>query len=151
MRISVIGGSSVDEETAERARSVGRHLAERGHTVVCGGLGGVMAAVCRGATAAGGQTIGLLPTSDPQTANDDVTVPIVTGLGNARNALVVANGDAVIAIDGAYGTLSEIALALDADLPVAGIDTHEVEGVEPVSSPVEAVEYVETAVDEPSL
>jgi predicted Rossmann-fold nucleotide-binding protein len=76
-----------------------------------------------------------------------VTVPIATGLGNARNALVVANGDAAIAIDGAYGTLSEIALALDASVPVAGLETHDVEGVEPVGTPEAAVEYVEQAVD----
>jgi hypothetical protein len=107
----------------------------------------VTAAVCRGARKRDGQTIGILPGSDSTGANDHVTVPIATGLGNARNALVVANGDAAIAIDGAYGTLSEIALALDASVPVAGLETHDVEGVEPVGTPEAAVEYVEQAVD----
>lgn len=143
MRVSVIGGSTVDNSTYKRARSVGEALAGRGHTVVCGGRTGVMEAVCRGASEAGGQTIGILPETDPDTANEYVDVPIATGLGNARNALVVHNGAAAIAIDGRYGTLSEIALALDAGLPVAGLDTHDVEGVVAVDTPTEAVETVE--------
>jgi uncharacterized protein (TIGR00725 family) len=148
MRVSVIGGSTADTELGERARTLGQILASRGHVVVCGGRGGVMAAVCRGARDHGGRTIGLLPGSDPGAANDHVTVPIATGMGNARNALVVGNGDGVIALDGAYGTLSEIALALDAGLPIAGIDTHDVDGVEAVRSPMAAVEYVEDASDQ---
>ena len=145
MRISVIGGSSIDEETAAVAEALGERVAERGHTVVCGGLGGVMEAVCRGARAAGGETIGILPTADRRDANPHVTVPIATGMGHARNALVVMNGDAAIAVDGAGGTLSEIGLALAQGRPVAGLDTHDVDGVEPVDSPAAAVEYVERA------
>jgi hypothetical protein len=147
MRVSVIGGSNVDQEMADRAYAVGQRLAEHGHTVVCGGRGGVMEAVCRGARERGGETIGILPGTDSGAANEHVTVPIVTGMGNARNALVVANGDAAIAIDGAYGTLSEIALTLDAGLPVAGLETHDVDGVDAVSTPEAAVASIEEAVD----
>jgi uncharacterized protein (TIGR00725 family) len=145
MRVSVIGGSSIDGETAAVAEALGERLAERGHVVVCGGLGGVMEAVCRGAREAGGETIGILPTDDRRDANRHVTVPIATGMGHARNALVVMNGDAAVAVDGAGGTLSEIGLALAQGRPVAGLDTHEVDGVEPVDSPAAAVAYVERA------
>lgn len=106
MRVSVIGGSSVPAETAAVAEELGERLANRGHTVVCGGLGGVMAAVCRGAANAGGETIGVLPTGRCEDANPHVTTPIATGMGHARNALVVMNGDAAIAVDGSHGTLS---------------------------------------------
>ncbi len=147
MRISVIGGSTVSTDTYEQARAVGQHLGERGHTVVCGGLGGVMEAVCRGATDAGGRTIGILPSADSTDANAYVDIPIATGLGDARNALVAYNGAGVIAIDGAYGTLSEIALSLNADRPVVGLDTHAVEGVKAVDTPLAAVDAIETAVD----
>ena len=164
MRVSVIGGSSIDDETRAQAREVGRLLGERGHTVVCGGLGGVMAAACRGAREHDAETIGLLPAgravdrretaerasgnaaSRRADANEWVTTPIATGLGNARNPLVVLNGDAVIAIDGAAGTLSELGHALDHGRPVAGLDTHHVglEGFRAVETPAEAVEYVES-------
>ena len=145
MRVSVIGGSSIDGETAAVAEALGEQLAERGHVVVCGGLGGVMEAVCRGARAAGGETIGILPTDDRADANPHVTTPIATGMGHARNALVVMNGDAAVAVDGAGGTLSEIGLALAQGRPVAGLDTHGVDGVEAAESPAEAVAYVERA------
>ncbi|MDB2236783.1 TIGR00725 family protein [Halorubrum ezzemoulense] len=145
MRVSVIGGSTIGPETAAVAEALGERLAERGHAVVCGGLGGVMAAVCRGARTADGETIGILPTDDRRDANPHVTTPIATGLGHARNALVVMNGDAAVAVDGAGGTLSEIGLALAQGRPVAGIDTHDVDGVEAVDSPTAAVTYVERA------
>ena len=147
MRVSVIGGGSATGETYETARSVGRALGERGHDVVCGGLSGVMEGVCRGANEAGGRTIGILPGEDPRTANEYVDVPIVTGLGNARNVLVVLNGEAAIAVAGRHGTLSEIGHALDFGRPVVGIETHEIPGVEAVETPEEAVEYVERAVE----
>ena len=148
MRVSVIGGSSVPPETAAVAAELGERLANRGHAVVCGGLGGVMEAVCRGAREAGGETIGVLPTDRPSDANRHVTVPIATGLGHARNAVVVMNGDAAIAVDGSHGTLSEIGMALAHGRAVAGLDTHDVAGVEAVESPAEAVDYVEEAVGE---
>jgi uncharacterized protein (TIGR00725 family) len=149
MRVSVIGGSSVTDSEYELARELGRVLAERGHELVCGGLGGVMEAACRGATGADGHTIGILPVENRAAANEYVETVVATGLGNARNTLVVLNGDAAIAVDGHTGTLSEIALARDYGRPVAGLDTHSVEGlgVEAVETPLAAVEYVESAVE----
>jgi uncharacterized protein (TIGR00725 family) len=110
--------------------------------VVCGGLGGVMEAACRGAKDAGGTTVGILPGLDRTAANQFVDVAIPTGLGEARNALVVRAADAVIAIDGGYGTLSEIALALKAGKRVVGLGTWDVEGVDAVDSPEAAVDTV---------
>ena len=146
MRVSVIGGSVPPESAREQAVVVGQKLAERGHEVVCGGGSGVMEAVCRGAREFDGHTIGILPEADRTAANEYVTTPIATGMGNARNALVVLNGDAAIAIDGSTGTLSEIGLALDYGRPVAGLQTHDIDAVEHVDSPTAAVEYVESAV-----
>lgn len=148
MRVSVVGGSSVDAETAAVAEALGERLAERDHTVVCGGLSGVMTAVCRGAKRAGGHTVGILPTDDPRDANEYVDTPIATGMGHGRNPIVAMNGDAMIAVDGGYGTLSEIAIGCVYGLPVAGLDTHDVDGVEPVETPAEAIDYVESAVGE---
>ena len=146
MRVSVIGGGSVDEATAERARTVGRLLGERGAVVVCGGLGGVMEAACAGASAAGGRTVGILPSADRRDANEYVDVAVATGLGHARNALVVMNGDAVVAVDGGAGTLSELGYAGVFDRPVAGLGTHDAPGIEAVDTPEEAVDYVVSSV-----
>ncbi|MFC6756800.1 MULTISPECIES: TIGR00725 family protein [Haloarcula] len=145
MRVAVIGGSTVTDREYEQARDVGRVLGEHGHEVVCGGLGGVMEAVCAGARETGGHTIGILPNEDRATANEYVETAVATGIGNARNVLVVMNGEAVIAVDGSSGTLSEIGHALDMDRPVAGIGTHSLEGIEHVESAEAAVEYVESA------
>lgn len=148
MRVSVIGsGSSLDADTETVAESVGRLLADRGYTVVCGGMGGVMLAVCRGAHEAGGETIGILPAADPAAANPFVTTAIATGMGHARNVLVPMNGEAVIAIDGSGGTLSELGFADVYDRPVAGLGTHELPWVKSVETPQAAVEYIEAAVD----
>jgi uncharacterized protein (TIGR00725 family) len=147
MRVSVIGGSTVDDETYEEARELGRLLAERGHTVVCGGYGGVMEAVCRGAKENDGRTVGVLSGDDPDEANDYVDVPVATNMGHARNALVVLNGEKVVAVDGASGTLSEIGHALSLEREVVGIDTHDVGGVTEVDTPHEAVERVESQRD----
>lgn len=119
--ISVIGSSTCSQEVARLAEEVGRELAKRGATVVCGGLGGVMEAVCKGAREAGGHTIGILPRDDRREANRWVEIPIVTGIGYARNAVVVKTGLAVIAIDGAFGTLSEIGHAVGQDNPLTVI------------------------------
>lgn len=146
MRVSVIGGSDVDEETYDTARSLGQLLADAGHTVVCGGLTGVMEGVAEGVDDRGGQTIGILPGKYRAEANRYIDTAIATGLGSARNVLVVRNGDAVVAVDGKTGTLSEIAHALDLGRPVAGIDTHDISGVSAVETPEEAVEYVESSV-----
>jgi uncharacterized protein (TIGR00725 family) len=147
MRVSVIGGSRVDEPTAERARTVGRLLGRRDHVVVCGGLGGVMEAVCAGASEADGETVGILPSTDRRDANEYVDTAIATGMGHARNAMVVMNGDAVVAVDGGAGTLSELGFAGVFDRPVAGLGTHDAPGVEAVDSPEAAVDYVVDAVE----
>jgi uncharacterized protein (TIGR00725 family) len=147
MRVSVIGGSTPSDEGLDAAREVGRLLAERDHTVICGGLGGVMGAVCRGASEAGGETIGILPGEDERAANEYVDTAIATGLGHARNALVVMNGDAVIAIDGAGGTLSEVGFASVYDRPIAGIGAPDAPHVEAVETPREALDYVERNAD----
>lgn len=123
MLISVIGGNSAPPELLDIAEQVGRLLARQGCTVVCGGRWGVMEAVCRGARSEGGHTIGILPAADRSDMNPYVEFPIVTGIGFARNPIVVLTGDAVIAIGGAYGTLSEIAHALTFGVPVIGVRT----------------------------
>ena len=105
--ISVIGAGEPDPVIAGLAEEVGRELAKRGATVVCGGLGGVMEAACRGAKSAGGTTIGILPGHDPAAANRWVDIPVCTGLGYAQNVIVVRTGRAVIAVGGAYGTLAD--------------------------------------------
>ncbi len=119
--ISVVGGDRASEAGLALAEEVGRELADRGCTVVCGGRSGVMEAVCRGARSRGGHTIGILPTMDRSGMNPYVEFPIVTGLGYARNAVVVLSGEAIIAIEGSYGTLSETALALAYHKPVVSL------------------------------
>ena len=123
MMISVLGGNTAPTEVLAAAETLGRELARRGCTIVCGGRGGVMEAVCRGARAEGGHTIGILPTEDLGDCNAYVEFPILTGLGYARNAIVVLSGEAVVAVDGSYGTLSEIAYALAYGKPVVGLHT----------------------------
>ena len=124
MIISVIGSSSPPrQELIDLGEEVGKELARRGATVVCGGLSGVMEAVCRGAKAEGGSTIGILPGRVPTDANQYVDIPIVTTMGYSRNIIVVHTGAAAIAIGGAFGTLCEIAYALDAGIPVIGLST----------------------------
>lgn len=119
------GGDDSPPEVLAQAEEVGRRLARAGAVVVCGGRGGVMAAACRGAHEEGGLTVGILPGADRSEANPFVDVAIPTGLGEARNALVIRAADAVVAIAGSYGTLSEIALALVAGTPVVGLGTWE--------------------------
>ena len=121
--IAVIGGGQCSREEARLAEEVGHELARRGATLICGGLGGVMEAACKGASLEGGTTIGILPGDDRQAANPYVQIPIVTGLGYARNIAVVKSAQAVIAIGGSYGTLSEISHALQSGIPVIGLNT----------------------------
>jgi uncharacterized protein (TIGR00725 family) len=123
MIIGVIGDSSCPPEEAKLAESVGELLAQRGATIVCGGLGGVMEAVCRGAKSKGGLTVGILPGQDSSMANSWVDIPVVTGIGEARNVVVAKSAQAIIAIGGNYGTLSEIAYALKSSIPVIGLNT----------------------------
>ncbi|RME81263.1 MAG: TIGR00725 family protein [Caldilineae bacterium] len=140
--VAVIGGATCSHQEADWAHQVGRLLAERGVGIVCGGRGGVMAAVCRGAVEAGGMSVGILPGESTAEANPWVRIALPTGLGEARNALVVRCGLGVIAIGGGYGTLSEIALALKAGKRVAGLGTWDIDGVRHVETPQEAVTYV---------
>jgi uncharacterized protein (TIGR00725 family) len=123
--IAVVGPGEAGVEQLEVAEDVGAAIAEAGAGLVCGGLGGVMEAACRGARSRGGLTVGLLPGLDREAANGWVVVAVPTGLGEARNALVVRAADAVVAIGGGWGTLSEIALALKTGVPVVGVDTWE--------------------------
>ena len=138
--MAVVGPGDASPEQEAVAEDVGRLLARRGAVVVCGGLGGVMEAACRGARGEGGTTVGILPGLDRGAANPHVSVAVPTGLGEARNALVVRAADALIAVGGAYGTLSEIALALKSGKPVVGLGTWEIDGVERAEGPETAVE-----------
>lgn len=124
-----MGAGSCTADVEAGAEAVGRALGRAGAVVVCGGLGGVMAAACRGAKAEGAATLGILPGDDRRAANAWVDVAVATGIGEARNALVVRAADAVVAIGGEYGTLSEIALALKMGRPVVGLGTWEITGV----------------------
>jgi uncharacterized protein (TIGR00725 family) len=121
--ISVIGASNCSAKESKLAEEVGRELARRGAVVICGGLNGVMEAVCRGAKSEGGLTVGILPGNNRRDANPYVDIPIITGIGYARNSIVAKSGQAVIAVGGKYGTLSEIAYALQDKIPVIGLGT----------------------------
>ena len=145
--IAVIGGGQCSPQEAEVAETVGRELARRGAILVCGGKGGVMEAACKGASAEGGITIGILPGDRRQAANPYVQIPIVTGIGYARNVIVVKSAQAVIAIDGNYGTLSEISHALESGIPVIGLNTWSLSkngqpdnSIIPAQNPTEAVD-----------
>lgn len=146
LQISVVGAGGEDAGVAALAEEVGGLVASAGARLVCGGLGGVMEAAARGAAAAGGDVIGILPSGDLGDANPYVTHPVATGIGHARNLAVVASGDAVIAIGGAWGTLSEIAFARRLERPVIGLRTWELRsasdeaGIELAEDPASAVE-----------
>ncbi len=147
MYVAVIGSASCSAEVAAQAEAVGREIARRGAVLVCGGRGGAMEAACRGAKAEGGTTVGILPGADRGEANRYVDIAITTGLGEARNAIVVRTADAVVAVSGGYGTLSEIGLALKMGRPVVGLDTWElrqdgqpVDAVVQATTPAQAVE-----------
>ena len=140
MIISVIGAGACSEEIYEIAENVGRLIALENAVLVTGGLGGVMEAASKGAKEAGGITVGILPGFSKDEANRFVSIPITTGLSHARNIIVVRSADAVIAVSGEYGTLSEIAVALKLGKPVIGISTWDnVEGIIKVNTPEEAV------------
>ena len=136
--MAVVGARQAPSKCYDQAERAGRELARRGAVVVSGGLGGVMEAACRGAKAEGGTTVGILPGTDRTAANPWVDIAVATGLGEARNVLVVAAADALVAVGGEYGTLSEIALALKAGKPVVGIGTWDISGVVRVDDPAEA-------------
>jgi uncharacterized protein (TIGR00725 family) len=138
--VAVVGPGEAGPAEEETAETVGRLLAQREAIVVCGGLGGVMTAACRGAAGANGITVGLLPGADRNEANPWVSVAVPTGLGELRNGLIVRAADAVIAVGGGYGTLSEVALALKAGKPVIGLGGWEIDGVQRVQSAEAAVQ-----------
>lgn len=145
--VSVIGaGHAAGDRELAWAHEVGRLLAEAGVVVVCGGLGGVMEAASRGAREAGGTVVGILPGEDRGEGNGYLTVAIPTGLGHARNALVARTADALIAVGGGYGTLSEIGLALKMGKPVIGLGTWQLSRAGILSEGVEAARHPKDAV-----
>jgi uncharacterized protein (TIGR00725 family) len=137
--VAVVGPGDATAAELTAAVAVGAELARAGVVLVCGGLGGVMEAACRGAREAGGTTVGILPGEDRTAANPFVDLAIPSGLGEARNALVVRSADALVAVGGGYGTLSEIALALKAGKRVVGLGAWDIEGVESAATPEQAV------------
>ena len=148
------GGADPPTDVLDAAEEVGRRLAEAGITVVCGGLGGVMEAAARGAAGVGGDVVGVVPSADPADANPHCTHVVATGIGHARNLAVVASGDAVVAIGGEWGTLSEIAFARRLGRPVIALRTwtvrgigpmEEAPGIVPASDPAAAVDAVQRA------
>lgn len=140
LRIGVIGASACSGKIARMAYDVGRMIAESGAILICGGMGGVMESACRGAIEAGGMTVGILPGSSAKDGNGNLTVPVVTGLGYARNAIVVQSSQVLIAIGGKYGTLSELAFAAQFGIPVVGISTWKIRTpMKHVKTPEEAV------------
>ncbi len=140
VRVGVIGGSRPGHKALQQAFRVGQLLAREGAVLVCGGLGGVMEAAARGAREGGGLTVGILPGNDTSGANAFIDIPVATGLGYTRNSLVAMNSDALIAIDGEYGTLSEIAFGMIYGKKIIGLVTWEIKGIVPAESPEEAVE-----------
>jgi uncharacterized protein (TIGR00725 family) len=137
--VAVIGPGEASPAELHAAEEIGAGLAGAGAVVVTGGLGGVMEAACRGARSRHGRTLGILPGDDRDAANGWVDVAVATGMGELRNGLVVRAVDAVVAVGGGHGTLSEIALALKLGRPVVGLGTWEVHGVAHVSTPEEAL------------
>jgi uncharacterized protein (TIGR00725 family) len=137
--VAVVGPGNATAAELTAAAAVGGELARAGVVLVCGGLGGVMEAACRGARDGGGMTVGILPGDDRAAANPFVDVAVATGLGEARNALIVRSVDAVVAVGGGYGTLSEIALALKGGKRVVGLGSWDIDGVESAATAERAV------------
>ncbi len=146
-RIGIIGGSAPQPRHLQTAETMGRLIAESGCILVNGGMRGVMEASARGARSAGGVVIGILPGRTPDEANDQCDIAIATGLGYMRNAIIVLNADALVAIDGEFGTLSEIAYAQIFGKTVFGLDTWDIPGIVPVSTPQEAMDRLRTTLD----
>jgi hypothetical protein len=138
--LAVIGGSDISPETAALAREVGRQVGARGAVLLCGGLGGVMAAAAQGAQDAGGVSLGILPDGDRRRANPYLTYAIATNLGHARNVLIAHSADALIAVDGSLGTISEAAIALKLGKPVIALNvTWDLPGLQWAATPAAAV------------
>lgn len=139
-RIGVIGGAKADAKSRQIAFRIGQLIAEKGAILVCGGLSGIMEASSRGAKEAGGKTMGILPGNSPDDANPYIDIAIATGLGYSRNSLVAMNADVLIAIDGQYGTLTEIAYGCIYGKKIIGLGTWDIPGVIKAKSPEEAIE-----------
>ena len=151
IQIGVIGAGQCSSEIEKLAEEVGKEIARNKAVLVCGGLGGVMEASARGAKQEGGNTIGILPGVSFEDANPFIDIPIVTGLSHARNVLVVRSSHALIAIEGGYGTLSEIAIALKIGKPVIGLRTWMIsEEIITVETPQESVKRAIDLVKRPS-
>ncbi|MFA0822382.1 MAG: TIGR00725 family protein [Methanomethylovorans sp.] len=147
MQVGVIGGGVCDNKTEMIAEEIGRELALRGVTLICGGLGGVMEASARGAKRQGGTTIGILPGNSREDANRYIDFQIVTNMGHARNAIIAASSDVLIAVGGEYGTLSEIAIALKMGKTVVVIESKwGIEGTIKATDPQEAVDFALNAI-----
>jgi uncharacterized protein (TIGR00725 family) len=148
--IAVIGARDCADKIWQTAEKLGKLLAQDGYHIICGGMGGVMEAVCKGARAYNGLTIGILPGDDPSQANPFVDIRIPTGMGIGRNLIIIRSAAAVVAIDGGYGTLSEIAFALQLNKPVIGLGTWTVsEKITMVESAEEAVHKISEYLDNP--
>jgi len=147
LNIGVLGPNTTTGEEYALGVETGRRIAEAGAVLFCGGLGGMMQAAAEGATSAGGATVGILPGNDKSDANDFIDLAIPTGLGPYRNAVLVSACDVVIAIHGAYGTLSEIAFALRLGIPVVGLDTWEVHRNGRADPAIHAARSAQEAVD----
>jgi uncharacterized protein (TIGR00725 family) len=139
IQIGVIGAGSSDAETSAKAYKVGKAIADCGAALICGGMGGVMEEACKGAKEAGGVTIGILPTDKRGTGNRELDYEIVTNAGHARNVFIAHSADALIAVSGSYGTLSEISISLKLGKPVIGLNSWDIPGVIPVDDPELAV------------
>jgi uncharacterized protein (TIGR00725 family) len=144
--IAVIGNSKASAQEIKLAEIIGREIAKNGAILVCGGLDGVMEAACRGAVSEGGLTVGILPGTSRNDANQYVKIPIVTGIGYARNIVVVKSAQAVIAVGGGYGTLTEIGYALKNGIPVVGIDTWQLTNKDKINDSIIRVENALDAV-----
>lgn len=146
LQIAVVGSGTEDKGINELAKKVGREIAKIGGVLICGGLGGVMEAAAMGAKEMDGTTLGIIPGDDPRSANRYIDHVIVTGMGHARNVLVVKSADAVIALPGGPGTMSEIALALKMGKDVVSVGGftrwEDIDGVKKAESPEEAIKYI---------
>jgi len=140
--IAVIGGRKADKNLKKEAEAVGRFIAEKGGILVCGGMHGIMEAAAKGAKQVGGLTVGILPQDHKRDANPYIDIPIATGLGIGRNVVIARTADALIALGGEYGTLSEIAFGLQMGKPVVGIKSWEIRGITPAKDAEEAVRTV---------
>lgn len=141
--IAVVGAGKCSKKLRDMAAVIGRYVAEKGGVIVCGGMGGVMEGVARGAKEGGGTTIGILPTQDKADANEYIDYVIPTGFGEARNIIVIRSADGVVALPGKYGTLSEMAFALQAQKPLVSVSAWKLgDEIRHVDTPEEAAKLI---------